>query len=159
MTDHVAKEEHAAKQRRFYLNLFPQGGHVVAKNIGGFTDPGDDGKEAEMKAALENWMRMQSSGAIVPIFNDAWWMTRFMDPYARKNKLESDARHNELMSFAVAVVSDLVEDGYLQWSKEPAVPYIVTSDHGLIDDVDQAVLDRLEASFNKKQKEKQQDGE
>lgn len=159
MTDHVAKEEQAAKQRRFYLNLQPAGGHIVAKNLGGFTDPGDDGKEAEIKAAMTHWLKMQNSGAIVPVFNDAWWMTRFMDPYSRKNKLETDVRHNELMSFAVAVVGDLIEDGYLQWTKEPQVPYIITSDHGLIDDVDQAVLDRLEASFNKKQKEMKQDGE
>jgi len=142
-------EERAVRQRRFFLNLFPLGGSIVASNSGGFIAPGPDSQEAELRDAMTLWLQMQHSGAGDSVADTAWWMTRFMDPHGRKNKTETDIRHNELTSFAVAAIGELLASGTIDFVNQPEIPVLVTQDQGLIDDVDQGVLDRLEASLKK----------
>ncbi len=138
--------ERAQRQRDFYVKLTPQSGHILASSMG-FTSPGIDSLEQEMKNSLTLWMGAHSSGAYDVVTDAAWWMTHFMDKTAKLSRQDFEHQSDQLTSFGVAIVGQLLDRGILQWTTPPEVIDIRTSTHDLIDDVDKGVLDRLDATL------------
>lgn len=142
-----SEEGRAQRQRDFYMKLTPQGGQLLARAMG-FTTPGTDSQEAELKDAMSLWFSTHASGA-TPIITDAsWWMTHFMDRTGRMSRQAAEARSDELISFGVAMLGQLIDHKIVKWVSTPEIPVLVTSTHTLNDEVDQAVLDRLDASLD-----------
>jgi len=57
-------------------------------------------------------------------------------------------RSDELISYAVATIGQLIDGKILQFVQEPEIPQIVLSTYDPINqDVEQAVIDRMEATL------------
>lgn len=113
----------------------------------GFIIPGMDSQEAELKDSMSLWFSAHASGASEYINDAAWWMTSFMDKPHRMSRQEAEQRTDELASFAVAVLGQLIDNKVVQWVTEPEIPELRTSTHDLLDEVDEGVLDRLDATL------------
>jgi hypothetical protein len=147
-------DERASSQRNFLLKLSPQLGHVLAEQLGGFVTPGTDSMESEIRDTLGLWMRLYHSGATATIKDASWWMSRFTDKYGRLPREEAVAKSDELSCFAIATIGLLLDQGILKFTKEPAIPKLVTSDYDPGNEgITKAILDRMEAAL-KKDKEK-----
>lgn len=143
----LTNEERSARQRDFYLKLVPQGGQILAHVLGGFTAPGQESQEEELKEVLKLWITSQHNGTYETLADASWWMTQFQDPNRRMSRADQQARSDELISYGIAVIGQLLDQGIIAWKKDVPLPEFRTSTHGLNDSVDQAILDRLEASL------------
>ena len=142
------ESDRAQRQRDFYVKLTPhQGGQILAGAMG-FTIPGIDSQEAELKDSMTLWFSAHASGAADYINDAAWWMTSFMDKPHRMSREQFEHRADELSSFAVAILGQLIDNKVVQWVTAPEIPELRTSTHQLIDEVDQGVLDRLDATLD-----------
>lgn len=143
--------ERAQRQRDFYIKLMPQGGQMVAAQVGGFTPPGLDSQEKELLAAVQLWLQVHYAGAFEHIADASWWMTRFQDQAGRLNRAQAQNNSDELIAYAVACLGQLIELGIIKWTNDPGIPELMveseTSFSGKkLDEVDKAVLDRLDDS-------------
>jgi len=116
--------DRTAAQHKFYTDLSPQSGQLLAHILGGFDPPSMDIQEAEVRDTLTLWMKMQASGAGDMLGDAAWWMQRALDPKNRMNRAEANQQADELMGFAVAAISQLMEAKILQFVKEPDIPEV-----------------------------------
>lgn len=152
VVDMIDAEDRAARQRSFFLHMSPQLGHEVAALLTGLPNPGNDSRESELRDSLMLWFKMQSSGASAILEESSWWMTRFMDRNFQMNREEANLRSAELVSFAVASLGLLLDNGTIMFTKEPEIPTIVTSGFNPETvDIERAILDRLESSLRKEE--------
>ena len=143
--------ERAQRQRDFYIKLMPQGGQMIAAQIGGFTPPGLDSQERELLSALRLWMQVHHAGAFETLADASWWMTRFQDQQGRLNRAQAHNNSDELIAYAVACIGQLLDKGIITWKSDPGVPELVVDSESSfsgqkLDEVDRAVLDRLDDS-------------
>jgi hypothetical protein len=143
--DATEKEKRAERQRSFLLKLAPQAGHQLAR-LFGFTPPSLDAMELELRDVLTLWFKMQSSGALPEVADASWWMTKYLDHDNRMTREEAHNKSDELTSFAVAVIGQLLDTGKLQWVGNPPIPQMILSESYDPDTlaIDKAVIERLE---------------
>ena len=144
----IDQEDRAKNQRDFYMKLIPQGGQMIAQHLAGFLPPGVDSLEAETRDSMSLWMKIHHGGAYQVLLDDSWWMTQYMDQSRRMTRGEAQMRSDELISYGVAVIGQLMDKHIIQFVTEPEIPVFVTSTYDPINqDVEQAVIDRMEAAF------------
>ena len=139
------------------MKLSPQAGHIIAEQMLGFTSPGIDSLESEVRDTVRLWFKMKNSGSSALIQETAWWMTRLMDPHGRQSRVEANVQSDELSSFAIATMGVLMDLGIIKFVKEPEIPKFVTSDYDPgNEDVIRAMLERMEATFKPKKKDEEE---
>lgn len=142
------KLDRTVAQHKFYTDLSPQGGQMIAHMLGGFSPPSMDIQEAEIKDSLTLWMKMQESGAGELLTDAAWWMHHALDPNNRMTREEANRHTDELMGFAVAAVSQLMEAKILTFVKDPEIPEIRLSTYEMAE-ADADTIADLEKQFQK----------
>jgi hypothetical protein len=138
----IEADRKAAKQRGFYLKLTPQGGNLMAGLFGGFLSASTDVQEAELADTLKLWFTAQATGAGETVQDAAWWMTQVIDPRRRLSQQETTKKTEEFVSFAVATIGLLVDEGLLAWNKEVEIPTLLTSTSDLLSDEENEMVRR-----------------
>lgn len=139
-------EEEQTARRNFYLNLSPQLGQHFANQIGGFPVPSAEVQEHESIDVAKLFLLMAHTGAMEHMADTSWWMLNVMDPTHRLDRVESNLRSDQLVSFAISTIRGLMEKGVLTWGKP--VPELDLSGaqriNPKLDDVDKDVIKRME---------------
>lgn len=146
------KLDRVVAQHKFYTDLSPQGGQMLAHMLGGFDPPSIDIQEAEIRDSLSLWMKMQESGAGEVLTDAAWWMHHALDPKNRMNRAEANQHTDELMGFAVAAISLLMENNIITFTQEPEIPEIRLSTYEMAENDADTIAD-LEKQFEEEDDE------
>ena len=144
-------------QRMFYLRLSPFFGNDIASKEGGFITPSEESVEHDMRDVLKLWLSLQHTPAGESIANCAWWMVRHMDSENKMGASESLSMIDNLTSFAVSVIGQLIDDQVLAFVEEPDLPKIMLSTMQKFDDNHIEFLSAIEKEFNRKDQEDDDD--
>jgi hypothetical protein len=121
-----ADHEVRKQRRNFFLYLSPFEGHSIA-NDNGFVPSSEEAMEAEIKDVLALWLTLQQGKAGEMIANSAWWMTRHMDPDNQLTAESGVGMLDSLTSFAVSVISMLLNSGVISLNEKVEIPDIMLS--------------------------------
>lgn len=103
-----------------------------------------------MMDTLGLWYKVHNSGAFDVMKDTAWWMAGYQDRFRRLSRDEMTTRADELATYAGATLGALIEGGIVKFVNEPVIPKFVKSTYDPINqDIEQAVLDRMEATLKK----------
>jgi hypothetical protein len=142
------------EHRDFLLKLSPQIGHYLAETYAGFTTPGNDSIEQEIKDSLKLWLQMAASGSSEIVDKLAWWMSKLHEHNSELTPVELYYLYASYVSFAIATVGTLLDHNIIAFVEEPVIPKLVTSTYDPKREmVDNAILERLEATLLKEDTE------
>lgn len=142
MTEQTTRE---ARQKKFYRDVFPIEGQLVALTYGGFTPSSPDTAAEEMRETFRLWHSVQASGSNDIIADSAWWMTHITDPKRRMSQEEYKEKSMVFQSYAVATLGQLMEQGIVQWVEEPDIPTMIIMSDATLDDEETAAWEEYEA--------------